>query len=248
MDRDCVEVGSSKSSGGIPLPLGGTSNHFPTDLLRKASGWDAFNVTEDCDLGLRLAEHHLKTVVLDSTTYEEANSQVKNWLHQRSRWIKGYMQTYLVHMRTPLEYLRPGRLRQFLALQFIVGRKTAILLLNPVMWMLVTVYFLLESQPSLVSAYHLVYITPVLYLGSFCLIFGNFIYTFMHLIGCFKRGHFNLVKWTLLTPIYWAMGSLAAYIALYQLIFMPHYWAKTHHGLHLQKAGSAVSIFPGQRQ
>jgi cellulose synthase/poly-beta-1,6-N-acetylglucosamine synthase-like glycosyltransferase len=223
---------------GMPIPLGGTSNHFPVEILREVGAWDAFNVTEDCDLGLRLAEYGLKTAILDSTTYEEANSQGKNWLHQRSRWIKGYMQTYLVHMRTPLEYLRRGRLRQFLALQFVVGGKTAILLVNPVMWMLVIIYFLLNGNASLTNAYHIVYSTPILYMGSLCLIFGNFVYTYIHLVGCFKRGQFHLVKWALFTPIYWLMGSVAAYIALYQLIFMPHYWAKTLHGLHLRKAGS----------
>lgn len=233
---------------GIPIPLGGTSNHFPAERLREVGAWDAFNVTEDCDLGLRLAAYGLKTVVLDSTTYEEANSQGRNWLRQRSRWIKGYMQTYLVHMRTPLEYLRRGRLRQFLALQFVVGGKTAILLVNPVMWMLVTVYFLLNGNASLTNAYHIVYSTPILYMGSLCLIFGNFIYTYIHLVGCFNRDHFHLVKWTLLMPIYWLMGSIAAYIALYQLIFMPHYWEKTLHGLHLQKAGSTVSILPVEQQ
>jgi len=93
---------------GTPLPLGGTSNHFRTDVLRMVGGWDPFNVTEDCDLGLRLGQYGLRTVVMDSTTYEEANSQLKNWMRQRSRWIKGYMQTYFVHMRSPWKYLRPG--------------------------------------------------------------------------------------------------------------------------------------------
>jgi cellulose synthase/poly-beta-1,6-N-acetylglucosamine synthase-like glycosyltransferase len=77
----------------LAIPLGGTSNHFPAQTLRALGGWDAFNVTEDCDLGLRLSWFHLKTIVVDSTTYEEANSNVKNWIRQRSRWIKGYMQT-----------------------------------------------------------------------------------------------------------------------------------------------------------
>jgi cellulose synthase/poly-beta-1,6-N-acetylglucosamine synthase-like glycosyltransferase len=68
---------------GVSLPLGGTSNHFRTALLRLVGAWDVFNVTEDCDLGLRLGDFNLKTVVIDSTTYEEANSQIKNWLRQR---------------------------------------------------------------------------------------------------------------------------------------------------------------------
>ena len=82
-----------------PIPLGGTSNHFRTEVLREVYGWDPFNVTEDCDLGIRLARRGHETEVLDSTTWEEANSRVGNWIRQRSRWIKGYFQTHLVHSR-----------------------------------------------------------------------------------------------------------------------------------------------------
>ncbi|HAG99178.1 MAG TPA: glycosyl transferase, partial [Ktedonobacter sp.] len=118
----------------LAIPLGGTSNHFPTQILRALGGWDAFNVTEDCDLGLRLSRYQMETVVLNSTTYEEANSKFKNWIRQRSRWIKGYMQTYLINMRRPWRYLRPGRLREFASLQLVIGGKTAFLFLNPFLW------------------------------------------------------------------------------------------------------------------
>ena len=231
---------------GAPLPLGGTSNHFRIDMLHLIGGWDPFNVTEDCDLGLRLGQYGLRTVVVDSTTYEEANSLLKNWMRQRSRWIKGYMQTYLVHMRSPLDYLRTGQLRQFLTLQLVVGGKTAILLINPLMWMLVAIY--LSLYGFVFGAYHILYPTPILYLGSLCLILGNFTYTYISLIGCFKRGYFKLIKWTLLIPLYWVMGSIAAYIALYQLIFKPHYWEKTLHGLHLSKTSSSSMIIQGAKE
>jgi cellulose synthase/poly-beta-1,6-N-acetylglucosamine synthase-like glycosyltransferase len=82
-----------------PIPLGGTSNHFRTAPLKELGGWDPFNVTEDCDLGIRMARKGFSTEVLDSTTWEEANSQLPNWIRQRSRWIKGYFQTHLVHTR-----------------------------------------------------------------------------------------------------------------------------------------------------
>ncbi len=215
----------------VPLPLGGTSNHFQTYILRAVGAWDPFNVTEDCDLGLRLGRYGLKTVILDSTTLEEANSQYKNWMRQRSRWIKGYMQTYLVYMRNPFEYFRKGQIREFLSLQFIIGGKAAILLINPLMWMLLLVYILFHTFVS--GAYHTLYPMPVLYMDTLCLIFGNILYIYTHLIGCMKRGHYRLAKSTLLLPIYWAMASGAAYVALYQLIFRPHYWEKTLHGLNL---------------
>ena len=90
----------------LPLPLGGTSNHFRTEILRGIGGWDPFNVTEDCDLGLRIYEYGYKTKLMNSTTYEEANSQLWNWMRQRSRWVKGFVQTHLVHYRNPLLTVR----------------------------------------------------------------------------------------------------------------------------------------------
>ena len=199
-----------------------------------------FNFTEDCDLGLRLSHYRLKTVMVASTTYEEANSQVGNWLRQRSRWIKGYMQTYLVHMRHPLDYLRPGRLVEFLTLQLVIGGKPAILFVNPLMWMLLAIYLLFHT--FVISAYHALYPMPILYMGTICLVFGNFTYTYIHLIGCMKRCQYSLVKWTLFMPIYWALMSAAAYFALYQLVFKPHYWEKTLHGLHLRTSSSSARV------
>src|SRR5205085_528524 len=125
---------------GFSIPLGGTSNHFQAQTLRALGGWDAFNVTEDCDLGLRLARYNLQTVVLNSVTYEEANSRLKNWIRQRSRWIKGYMQTYLVNMRQPFRYLHSGRMGDFLSLQLVVGGKTLVLFLNPLLLLLFGIY------------------------------------------------------------------------------------------------------------
>jgi cellulose synthase/poly-beta-1,6-N-acetylglucosamine synthase-like glycosyltransferase len=85
------------------IPLGGTSNHFRTADLKKLQGWDPFNVTEDCDLGVRIFKQGLKTAIIDSTTFEEANSSLPNWLRQRSRWIKGYFQTYNHHVLCSLQ-------------------------------------------------------------------------------------------------------------------------------------------------
>lgn len=90
----------------VPIPLGGTSNHFKTSALREVGGWDPFNVAEDCDLGMRLHKAGFRTQVLDSTTWEEANSRLGNWIRQRSRWVKGYIQTHLVHTREELKGLK----------------------------------------------------------------------------------------------------------------------------------------------
>jgi len=125
---------------GAPIPLGGTSNHFKTSVLREIGGWDPFNVTEDCDLGIRLHKMGYKTQVFDSTTWEEANSRLLNWIRQRSRWVKGYIQTHLVHMRNPLKTLwklRPWGFSHFLAS---VGGLSLMLLMNPFFWLMGAVY------------------------------------------------------------------------------------------------------------
>jgi cellulose synthase/poly-beta-1,6-N-acetylglucosamine synthase-like glycosyltransferase len=214
------------------LPLGGTSNHFRTAALRALGGWDAYNVTEDCDLGLRLKRYRMNTVILDSTTLEEANSQLKNWLRQRSRWIKGYMQTYLVYMRHPLEYFHKGRLYDMFSFQVVIGSGTSVMFINPLMWVLLGLYIVLG--PPVLNIYHQLFPGPTLYLGAFCLIFGNFFYIYIYLLACMKRKQYHLLPWTIFIPVYWLLMSIAALYALFELIVKPHYWQKTVHGLHLK--------------
>ena len=226
----------------LAIPLGGTSNHFPVQTLRALGGWDAFNVTEDCDLGLRLSWFHLNTIVVDSTTYEEANSRVKNWIRQRSRWIKGYMQTYLVHMREPMHYIRQKRLRELFSLQVVIGGKTAILLINPLMWLLLALSLVFRQQVA--SAFGSLFPAPILFIGVITLFLGNFFYGFIYLLGCMKREQFRLVKWMLLIPVYWFLASVAACMALYELFTRPHYWQKTVHGLHLNTTADTDNAEP----
>ena len=124
----------------LPLPLGGTSNHFRTRILREIGGWDPFNVTEDCDLGLRIYERGYRTKLVNSTTYEEANCQVWNWIRQRSRWVKGFIQTHLVHYRNPFRAIRKlgfyGAFGGFLA----VGGSALLMLTNLIFWAVMLVY------------------------------------------------------------------------------------------------------------
>ncbi len=123
-----------------PIPLGGTSNHFRTDILREVGGWDPFNVTEDADLGVRLYKRGYQTLILDSTTWEEANCRLMNWIRQRSRWIKGYLQTHLVHLRNPVRTLRELGPFSFLSFFLTVGGMAFMMLLNPVYWIAAGVY------------------------------------------------------------------------------------------------------------
>lgn len=216
-----------------PIPLGGTSNHFRTKDLLKLKGWDSFNVTEDCDLGMRLAKHEYRTAIINSMTFEEANSNLLNWFGQRTRWIKGYIQTYLVHMRNPRKFMKNLNESHLITFQLIVGGKVLSMLINPFMWAVTISYFVFRaaSGPTIESFYP----AGVLYMGVFCLIFGNFLYLYYYMIGCAKREHYDIIKYVFLVPFYWLAMSLAAYRAIFMIIKDPHYWGKTKHGLHLQK-------------
>ncbi|MBP9819327.1 glycosyltransferase [Candidatus Woesebacteria bacterium] len=215
------------------IPLGGTSNHFRTKDLLTLKGWDPFNVTEDADLGIRLFKLGAQTAIIDSVTLEEANSDFHNWLRQRSRWIKGYMQTYLVHMRHPLTFLKENGVHA-LVFHLSMGGKIAFLFINPLMWVLTIGYF--AAYAILGPAIEALYPTSIFYMAAFSLVFGNFMFMYYYMIGVAKREHWPLMKFVLCIPVYWLMVSIAACIALYQLIFKPHYWEKTIHGLHLKKA------------
>jgi len=216
-----------------PIPLGGTSNHFKTSYLHELEGWDSFNVTEDCDLGIRLAKKGYKTAIVDSVTMEEANSHLGNWVYQRTRWIKGYMQSYLVHMRNPREFFKTNP-RHFIAFQLVVGGKILSLFINPLMWLITILYFTFRA--TLGVQIEKLFPDPILYMGLFSLVIGNFLYLYYYMIGCAKRKEYALIKYVYIVPLYWLAMSYAAWKALIQLMHKPHFWPKTTHGLHLQTA------------
>jgi cellulose synthase/poly-beta-1,6-N-acetylglucosamine synthase-like glycosyltransferase len=214
-------MGASES----PIPLGGTSNHFKTHILRELGAWDPFNVTEDADLGIRLHREGYRTAMIDSTTLEEANSNVGNWIRQRSRWNKGYYQTWLVHMRHPVQLLRQTGIKGFLSFNLTMG-SAFVLLLNPIFWALTTIYvitqwgFIEDIYPSL-----------IFYAASLLLFVGNFIFIYLNVAGSLQRGEFGLTRTAMLSPLYWGLMSWAAWKGFIQLFTNPFYWEKTEHGL-----------------
>jgi cellulose synthase/poly-beta-1,6-N-acetylglucosamine synthase-like glycosyltransferase len=221
---------------GSPIPLGGTSNHFKIEALRDLGAWDAFNVAKDADLGVRIARGGLDTAVIDSTTWEEANSRVGNWIRQRSRWVKGYMQVWLVAMRRPVRLLRAlGPWRAF-CFHVAVGGVPFVLLLNPVYWALTLLYAL--------TAWGLVpqlFPTPVFVISILTALIGNLVFIYLSIYGLIKRERYGLVPLMFLSPLYWVLQSIAAWKALYQLFANPHYWEKTTHNLiHKRNGGAQV--------
>ncbi len=215
------------------IPLGGTSNHFRKADLQMLEGWDPFNVTEDADLGIRLFKRGYQTAIIDSVTLEEANSNPINWIRQRSRWIKGYMQTYLVHTRE-LFGLKGDKKIHTLIFHLVIGGKIAFILINPFLWLATISYFTLYAIVG--PTIELLYPPLVFYMAGFSLIFGNFLFLYYYMIGAIKREQWELIKYIFLIPLYWILISIAGFMALHQLLFKPHYWEKTVHGLHLLKA------------
>jgi cellulose synthase/poly-beta-1,6-N-acetylglucosamine synthase-like glycosyltransferase len=209
-----------------PLPLGGTSNHFRNLVLSEVGGWDPYNVTEDADLGIRLARRGYKTRVLDSVTLEEANSDVINWIKQRSRWYKGYLQTWLVHMRHPVALCRELGFSGFIGFNLFIAGTPLLSLINPIFWAMTALWFLVHPPVIL-----LLFPAWLYYLGLVVMVVGNVSLFYSWLVSARIAGSRHLVFASLLVPIYWTLMSLAVVKAAVQLISAPSFWEKTVHGL-----------------
>jgi glycosyltransferase XagB len=210
----------------LPIPLGGTSNHFRTDILRELHAWDPFNVTEDADLGIRIGQKGYRVGVVDSTTFEESSCLASQWIRQRSRWIKGYMQTLLVHTRRPLQFLRSAGPLGFLGFVFFIGGTVFAGLLNPLVW---AFYLVWLGVPA--SSLDTIFPQSLLFLSLFNLLAGNGAFIYLSMISPIRRGWLELVPYSLTVPAYWVLISIAAYRGLWQLLRNPHFWDKTQHGV-----------------
>jgi cellulose synthase/poly-beta-1,6-N-acetylglucosamine synthase-like glycosyltransferase len=210
----------------MPIPLGGTSNHFRTAVLRELHAWDPFNVTEDADLGIRIGQKGYRVGVVDSTTFEEASCQTRNWIRQRSRWIKGYMQTLLVHTRRPLQLIRHAGPLGFLGFVFFIGGTVLTGLLNPIFWALYLCWLVAS-----IGGFDMLFPPILLFLALFNLLAGNGAFIYLTMLAPIHRRWLELIPYSLTVFGYWVLMSIAAYKALYQLLRDPFFWEKTHHGV-----------------
>jgi cellulose synthase/poly-beta-1,6-N-acetylglucosamine synthase-like glycosyltransferase len=223
-------------SSRAPVPLGGTSNHFRRSALLELGAWDPYNVTEDADLGVRMHRRGFRTRVVESVTLEEANSDFVNWVKQRSRWYKGYLQTWIVNLRRPRQLLRDLGVKDFFRFNLFVGGTPVLGLLNPVFWIMTLLWF--TAKPHIIKE---LFPAPVFYVGLLCWAFGNFTIAYLWLIATRLTKHTDLLVTALLVPLYWVMMSIAAVKALVQLVISPSYWEKTMHGLHVGRARDSSS-------
>ncbi|MDE2184464.1 MAG: glycosyltransferase [Alphaproteobacteria bacterium] len=207
---------------GLPIPLGGTSNHFRISALRDVGAWDPFNVTEDADLGMRLARLGYRVSMLDSTTFEEAPIEFTAWLRQRTRWLKGYMQTLLVHGRRCM----PGNRRNTLCMLAFLGGGVWSALVNPVLWIA-----FVTSSVGTWDAEGSESLEEFACASGAGLFAANM--ALASLAGLGRNGFGRRCPvWVAVGFIaYWVLISVAAYRAVWHLIFKAHHWEKTPHGV-----------------
>jgi cellulose synthase/poly-beta-1,6-N-acetylglucosamine synthase-like glycosyltransferase len=211
----------------LPLPLGGSSNHFRAAELRAIGGWDAHNLTEDADLGMRLARFGYVSAVIASTTYEEAPAKFFAWLKQRRRWFQGWMQTWIVHMRAPFRLMRELGLSGFITLQLVVGGTVLAALVHPV-FLVALALDIATAEPRFEQNQAEVILSS-LYWST--LIGGYLTSIVLGLVGLAQRRLLSTAWVLLLVPVHWLLLSLAAWQALWKLVRDPYRWDKTEHGL-----------------
>lgn len=210
---------------GLPIPLGGTSNHFQTKILKELGAWDPYNVTEDADLGIRISMAGYRTEILDSVTWEEATSDWINWIRQRSRWYKGYLQTWLVHMRSPRTTWRALGPRGFLSFTLLIGGTPIQAALNFVIGTISVLLFV--ALPDWVRAIF----SPMIWLAATAsFVAGNAMAYFLNLLALRSVEKPKLVMAAAIYPFYWVLMAIAGVKAVWQLITRPSYWEKTAHG------------------
>jgi cellulose synthase/poly-beta-1,6-N-acetylglucosamine synthase-like glycosyltransferase len=211
----------------LPILLGGTSNHFRRQALEDLGGWDPFNVTEDADLGLRLARKGLRCEVFASSTLEEANMELGNWLKQRRRWLQGFLQSWLVHMREPLRLHRELGAFGFWTVQCLTLGVFCSALLHPFLlafgiWNLTPGS--IANLPNTFAAHSLAGMSVIVLVGGYAAAM------IMAARGLALEGMKK--RWSVVAslPLYWLLMSVAAWLAVWDFAVRPFYWHKTRHG------------------
>ena len=228
----------------LPMPLGGTTLFMRRQVLHDLGAWDACNVTEDADLGIRISRAGLRTEMLPSTTHEEANCRARPWVRQRSRWIKGHLLTWALHMREPRQLWRDLGGRGFWGYQLILLGAQSQVLLAPLMWTFWAMAFgLPHPMQALLPDEVLKGLLALFLLAEATVMTTAF-------LGLRRTAHRGLWPWLPLLHLYHMMASLAGWLALHEAFARPFHWAKTSHGhfdqiLGQQPAAPPVTTAPG---
>ena len=210
----------------LPLPLGGTSNHFRRGALERVGGWDPFNVTEDADLGIRLARFGYRSATLTLPTWEEAPATLGAWLRQRTRWFKGWMQTWLVHMRHPLLLVRQIGLRGFVGFNLIGAGMLISALIHPIY---LATLVIVAANPLALWDEAGAFGAAVIGINLFNLIAGYLSVAMLTGKALALRDRSHELPALIGLPFYWLLMAVACVRALVQLVARPHHWEKTPH-------------------
>ncbi|WP_165351932.1 glycosyltransferase family 2 protein [Salipiger sp. IMCC34102] len=210
---------------GFVVPLGGTTLFLRRDVLEKIGAWDAHNVTEDADLGIRLARRGYRTEFIPTVTLEEANGSYLPWIKQRSRWLKGYAITYAVHMRRPLRLWRDLGPLRFAGVQLVFLGTLAQFTLAPLLW---SFWLILLGLPHPMAGI----LTPALTLTlTTFFVASEGINFLVAALGLRRAGKLRLLPWAVTLQAYFPLGSFAVYKGLLELGWKPFWWDKTAHGI-----------------
>lgn len=209
---------------GLPIPLGGTTVYLKRAALKHVGGWDAHNVTEDADLGIRLYRFGYRTILIPTVTREEANNRIVPWIRQRSRWLKGYIVTYLVHMRRPFRLLKQIGARKFLGFQIFFLTTIVQFTLAPALWSFWLVCFGISTP--------LFDVIPSDWAKGLLALFlcAELVSLLTGFIAVGRTQHKGLMQWVPMMFFYFPLGVFAVYKAWSELVFKPFYWDKTEHG------------------
>jgi len=211
---------------GVPIPLGGTSNHFKIDILKNIGAWDPFNVTEDADLGIRLFREGYRCSTITLPTFEEAPPNFIPWVKQRTRWLKGWMQTVLVHTRNPVHFFNDMGFKNTLAFHLLLTSIIISSLVHPFFIFALAVQLINLGTGEFTSVDSFIIATSV-----FNLVGGYMTYALLAYAVIQKSNYQSYSKFLFTLPIYWLLISLAGWRALVHIIVKPHEWEKTPHGL-----------------
>ncbi|WBU54816.1 glycosyltransferase [Paracoccus sp. SCSIO 75233] len=221
---------------GLTIPLGGTTMFIRREVLEPLGGWDAWNVTEDADLGVRLSRHGWRTEIIETTTDEEANCRPTAWIRQRSRWMKGYLMTWAVHMRNPVRLCRQLGARRFIALQFQLLGSVSQSLLAPLVWSFWLLAFGLPHPLAEIANGRATTLLVSLFVIS------ELVSMAVRFWAVRGKPHRHLLPWVPLTCFYFPIGCVAAWKAVYEMVTRPFYWDKTAHGVFDEGAVETVTM------
>lgn len=225
---------------GYPIPLSGHSVHFRKEILERIGAWDPYNVAEDCDIGIRIHRMGYRTGIINSTSLEEATSGIKSWIMQRTRWMKGFIQTSIVHLRHPFRFKDEiGGWRNFFAFLLTIPGTVIINVLNLFYWILLILWITTHSVmiQKLFPGF-------ILYVSVSSFVIGNILFTYLNLLGSYKRKRYALVRYALLSPFYWVLLAIATTRSTIQIITNPHHWEKTTHGENLSGEKHSARLIP----